>query len=227
MEKVFIVVAAGAGLRMKYSIPKQFILVNNYPILYYTIKNINSITPEAKIIVVINEKFINLWNELCVNHNINIPHTLVAGGPERFHSVKNALNSINDFNPETIVAIHDGVRPFVSKSIIENGFMVASRKGSAVPVTPVYDSLREVSGALSKVVPRHKYCLIQTPQFFKLQFILDAYKISWSETFTDDAIVYETTGRQITLIEGDKDNFKITNNADLKIAQALLSNISE
>lgn len=224
MNKVFVVVAGGSGKRMKNDVPKQFIIINNFPILYYTLKNIHTACPEAKIILVLPLIHIDFWKQLCVNYNINIEHTIVEGGPERFHSVKNGLNAINDFNQDTIVAIHDGVRPFVSKDIIDSGFLVASRKGSAVPAISIPDTLREVSGAYSKIVPRQKYCLIQTPQFFNFKQLIDAYQITWSDTFTDDAVVYETSGRQITLIEGSKNNFKITEISDIIFAKAIIDN---
>jgi len=224
VNKVFVVVAGGSGKRMKNDVPKQFIIINNFPILYYTLKNIHTSCPEAKIIVVLPLIHIEFWKQLCVNYNINIEHTIVEGGPERFHSVKNGLNAINDFNQDTIVAIHDGVRPFVSKDIIDSGFLVASRKGSAVPAISIPDTLREVSGAYSKIVPRQKYCLIQTPQFFNFKQLIDAYQITWSDTFTDDAVVYETSGRQITLIEGSKNNFKITEISDIIFAKAIIDN---
>lgn len=225
MNKVFVVVAGGSGKRMNNDVPKQFIVVNNFPLLYYTLKNLNSACPDAKIILVLPFIHIDLWKQLCVKYDINIEHSIVEGGPERFHSVKNGLNAIKNYSDNTIVAIHDGVRPFVNKDIIDTGFLIAARKGSAVPAISIPDTLREVFGAYSKVVPRQKFCLIQTPQFFNFKQLLDAYQISWSDTFTDDASVYETSGRQITLIEGSKVNFKITENYDLIYAKAIIEQL--
>ena len=107
MNKVFVVVAGGSGKRMNNDVPKQFIVVNNFPLLYYTLKNLNSACPDAKIILVLPFIHIDLWKQLCVKYDINIEHSIVEGGPERFHSVKNGLNAIKNYSDNTIVAFGD------------------------------------------------------------------------------------------------------------------------
>lgn len=208
---------------MRSQTPKQFLILDRFPVLYYTLKIFFNYPEHIDIIIVLPETSIERWRLLCEKFQIKIPHRVVAGGPTRFHSVKSGLKAIpqNDF--EALVAIHDGVRPFVSQNVLQNGFSVAEHKGSAIPVIPVKESLREVSGAFSKSVPRDIYHIVQTPQFFKLETITDAYRIPFSEAFTDDASVFESSGRQITIIEGNAENIKITNPTDMVFAESLIS----
>jgi len=222
VKKIAVIVAGGSGSRMKSEIPKQFIQLKNFPVLYYSLLMFENHIDSVELIVVLPENQIDRWKALCNHYAIEIPHQVVEGGPTRFHSVKSGLKACAGFDPKSIVAIHDGVRPFLSQTVITEGYIVAGMKGSAIPVVPVRESIRQVSGSFSSQVPREKYCLVQTPQFFQLELIRDSYRIQYSETFTDDAGVFESSGRQVTLIEGNKENIKITDPQDLVIAQKLV-----
>ncbi len=223
MKKTAIIVAGGTGSRMKSNIPKQFLIVQHYPLLYHTLRIFSTFEEYIEIILVLPEQHIEIWKSMCEKFKILIPHNIVAGGPTRYHSVKSGLKACAEQVTGTIVAIHDGVRPFISHSLLKEGFSVAELKGSAIPVIPVKESLREVHGAYSQIVPRNLYHIVQTPQFFNLNLILDAYRIPYSETFTDDASVFEASGRDISIIQGNDENIKITSPVDLLIAERILS----
>ncbi len=222
MNKIAIITAAGTGKRMKTLTPKQFLPVKNKPLLYYTINLFFKRKEDIKIILVLPENHISTWNSLCLKYEIHIPAIVIPGGPTRFHSVKSGLKACEYENPKSIVAIHDGVRPFVSPDVISEGFSIASRKGSAVPVISVSQSIRKISGKHNTMVPRDEYKLVQTPQFFRLDMISEAYKIHYSEKFTDDASVFENTNNQITVFEGNKENIKITDSFDMIIAEKII-----
>ncbi len=222
MIKTAIIVAGGSGSRMQSETPKQFLLLNGFPLLYYTLNVFSKYSPHIQIILVLPEKYIELWKGMLEKYSITIQHTIVEGGPTRFHSVTSGLRKCTELHPGSLVAIHDGVRPFVSHTVLDEGYNIAFRKGCAIPVVPVHESLREVNGAYSAIVPREKYCLVQTPQFFQLEFIADSYNIPYSEAFTDDASVYEASGRQVTLIDGNRENIKITHPVDMLFAEKIL-----
>jgi 2-C-methyl-D-erythritol 4-phosphate cytidylyltransferase len=223
VKKIAIIVAGGSGRRMETGTPKQFLLLNNLPVLYHTLNCFTNFQEYIDIVLVLPEAFTEKWKSFIHHFPNHIPHSIVDGGPTRFHSVKSGIKVCMNEHPESIVAIHDGVRPFVSPKVLKEGYSVAKLKGSAIPVIPVKETLREVNGAFSKTVPREKYCLVQTPQFFQLGLIADAYNIPYSETFTDDAGVFEASGRQITLIDGNYENMKITHPVDMLFAEKLLS----
>ena len=217
-----IVVAGGSGKRMNSVVPKQFLPLGNVPIIAVTLNRLVQVVPDCRITVVLPERDISYWNS-CLKHlSFSNKINLAQSGPERFHSVKSGLAFVND---NEVVAIHDAVRPLFSKEMIAYGFQVASKSGSAIPVVPVSESMREIDGALSRAVDRDKFRLCQTPQFFQAKLILDAYRQSYRQTFTDDASVAEAAGYTIRLIEGNPENIKITTQADLKYAEALLPNL--
>ncbi|MCQ2360842.1 MAG: 2-C-methyl-D-erythritol 4-phosphate cytidylyltransferase [Paludibacteraceae bacterium] len=211
MKRFVIIVAAGSGKRIGGAVPKQFLEMDGTPILMRTIVAFSHI---ENIIVVLNEDYIEFWRELCVKHNFNLPHTVVKGGVERFHSVKNALVSIPD---DAIVAIHDGVRPFVTHDVIEEAFAVAERDGAAVPVIDCPDSVRILSndGSESNPFDRSRVKLVQTPQVFKAEIIKKAYNAEFDNSFTDDASVVERAGFKVALTRGCTENKKITFRSDL------------
>lgn len=209
---------------MKTEIPKQFLLLQSKPVLLYTLNTFKEFAGNDSLILVLPEAHIALWNEICSQFDVQTKHTVVAGGPTRFHSVKSGLSACKNKLPDSIVAIHDGVRPFVGKEVIDTGFSIAERKGSAIPVIPITDSVRRVKGAYSTSIPREELFLVQTPQFFMFEQIQDAYKHPYSQEFTDDASVYEACGHQVTLFEGNKENIKITEHADLQYASLLANN---
>ena len=175
------------------------------------------------IILVLPKNQIDTWKRLCEQHNFKLSHSIVSGGQERFHSVLNGLNSIAATSG--VVAIHDGVRPFVSHQAIINSFDTAHKKGSAVLAVALKDSIRSIQNSTSKAENRAFFQLVQTPQTFDLALIKDAYKTNFSTTFTDDASVFEANNQQINLVEGNYENIKITTPEDLIIGEALLKAI--
>lgn len=217
MRKYALIVAGGSGSRMKTNVPKQFLLLDNIPVLMHTIQKFSFCD---NIIVVLPADHIEAWEKLCATHNFTIGHNVVEGGDTRFASVKNGLKQVD---AESMVAIHDGVRPLVSNAMIMHSFEQALVRGSAIPAVLPKNSLRKVSGDTSVHVSREAYREIQTPQTFKSSEIKKAYECSFESHFTDDASVYEHSGKKILLIEGDYRNIKITTPEDLVIAHALLS----
>lgn len=224
MKRFVIIVAGGSGQRMESSIPKQFLSINKEIILMKSILSFHLFDANLKIIVTIPENHILFWNELCKTQDFNIEHIVVKGGQTRYHSVQNALKKVTN---DGIVAIHDGVRPLVNQTTIENVFEIASINGNAVPYIDVVDSIRYTDSETNHFVDRNKYKLIQTPQAFNCSIIKNAYKQSWDETFTDDASVVEKLGVQINLVPGNRENIKITSQIDIKIAEVLSNYLSE
>ena len=219
-EKYVIIVAGGKGDRMKADIPKQFLLLNGLPILMHTINAFDNYDSTIEIIVVLPESQKDYWQELCERYQFNRSHTVVSGGMTRFHSVQNALNLI----PEgVLVAIHDGVRPLVSKELLSKLFEAAKTSNVACPAIPVTDSIRKKMGDASKRVDRSQYRLMQTPQIFLSNYIKDAYKQDYTDLFTDDLSVLEGSRYcRPLLLEGSPENIKITTPIDLIIAEAIL-----
>ena len=220
MKEYVIITAGGTGKRMNAGIPKQFILLNNLPVLMHTIYTFIKYSNKINIILVLPETAFSNWNKLCKKHNFQIPYQIVSGGETRFHSVKNGLAVINE---ECLIAIHDGVRPFVSNEVIKNCFKTAEKQGNAVPVIPINESIRELKNLQNQTANRNNFRIVQTPQIFHSSQIKKAYEQDFSEDFTDDASVVESTGIKINLVEGNQENIKITRPVDIKIAEAFLS----
>ena len=216
MDKYVLIMAGGDGKRIDAGLPKQFIELNSFPLLMHTINAFGFFEPE--IIVVLAEKDMSRWHELCEKFDFRVDHTIQPAGPKRFHSVKSGLKKVPD---KVLVAIHDGVRPLVSKETILRTFEMAELKGNAVPAIPVNESIREIDAFHSKPVDRSKLRRIQTPQVFHSNLIKKAYNQSYDESFTDDATVLETTGEAIHLVEGNPENIKVTGPTDLLVAKAL------
>jgi 2-C-methyl-D-erythritol 4-phosphate cytidylyltransferase len=224
-----IIVAGGSGKRMDTALPKQFLLLNGRPILMHTCERFYQYDSTFSIIIVLPSEYIETWNTLCEEYSFSISHKIIAGGAERFYSVKNALDFIQTHqdNQETLIAIHDGVRPLVSPETIYKAFVTASQLGNAIPVISVIDSVRKVEEDRSSIIDRSQLRLIQTPQVFKLSLITKAYHQPFSDRFTDDASVLETMGETIILTEGNAENIKITRPIDLIIAESLLKNMDK
>jgi 2-C-methyl-D-erythritol 4-phosphate cytidylyltransferase len=216
-----IIVAGGSGKRMDADIPKQFLLLNGKPILMHTCETFYNFDPALSLIIVLPAEHIATWETLCKTHSFAIPHLIVEGGPERFYSVRNALRTIHP--DESLVAIHDGVRPLVSHETIQIAFAAALKYGNAIPVIPVIESVREQSPTGNHIVDRSKLQLIQTPQVFKSSLICKAYEQEFSSSYTDDASVLEKMGEKIVLTKGNPENIKITRSIDLIIAGALIN----
>ena len=215
VKKYAIIVAGGSGSRMKSDIPKQFIEVEGLPILMHTLKRFKEADSEMELILVLPASQFDYWKMLC-NKYPTVPHQLVEGGKTRFQSSLNGLQVIDN---EGLVAIHDGVRPFVSVDIINESFIVAAEKGTAIVSIPSKDSVR-VNG---KSIDRSTVRIIQTPQTFQIPLIKKAFETEELSTFTDDASVAELAGFEINLIEGNYENIKITTPEDLLWAEVILS----
>jgi 2-C-methyl-D-erythritol 4-phosphate cytidylyltransferase len=220
MNKTALIVAGGSGTRMESNLPKQFLLLVGKPILMHTIEAFYN-SGVNNIILVLPESQIEFWNQLCQTHQFTIQHQIVPGGASRFESVQNGLQHCKN---DDVVAIHDGVRPFISKEIILNSFETALQKGNAVAAVRLKDSIRKVELLSNKNVNRDNYYLIQTPQTFKAQLIKEAYAAQDHINFTDDASVLESNGHAINLIVGDYKNIKITTPEDLLVGEAFLTN---
>lgn len=220
MEKYVIIVAGGSGKRMGGEVPKQFLLVAGKPILMHTVEAFTRTSSDFKFILVLPEEHFSTWNSLCNEYNFSVPMQMVAGGKERFFSVKNALDYVPN---DALVAVHDGVRPFVSKDTINEAFEIAEKNGSAVPVIDEVDSLRRVSIGASQAVNRAEYKRVQTPQVFQSTILKKAYNQEFSSFFTDDASVVESISEKITLTSGNVENIKLTTPHELLLAEALVN----
>lgn len=199
--------------------PKQFFVIKGKPILIHSIEPFIKHFPNIKIVLVLPEELISQWKELCKKHNFSYKHKVIPGGPTRFHSVKYGLKYIPD---NCIVAIHDGVRPLVNNETIEKVYNCAQKFGNAIPVIDINESVRLVDGAMSKIQDRSKLKIVQTPQGFVSEKIKDAYNQNYKDSFTDDASVLESRGERIFLVDGNKENIKITTPEDILIAKAFL-----
>ncbi len=221
MKKYVIIVAGGTGSRMNNAIPKQFIELKGKPILMHTIEKFTSAFPDIFVIVVLSKSLNVAWGNLCIKHNFTISHQLADGGETRYHSVKNGLALVP---VACVVGIHDAARPLVSKQTILNAFETAEVRGNASPCVPLNDSIRFLKGKDNCAVDRRHYSIIQTPQCFHSDLIKKAFLKAYKPEFTDDASVLEAFGEKINLIEGNRENIKITTEQDLIIAEALMEN---
>ena len=214
----FIITAGGIGKRMGGSIPKQFLLLNDKPILMHTIERIHSFDPSAELIVTLPVDYLKDWGEMCQKYAFQIKHEVVSGGEERFDSIKNALEKANG----DWIAVHDGVRPFVSKSVLNQLLLEVKSHRAVIPVIPVKETLRIADGETNATVQRDHYRVVQTPQVFEAKLIKKAYEQKYATAFTDDASVVEAIGGRVHLIPGNEENIKITNPLDLSVAAIIL-----
>ena len=216
MKAYALIVAGGKGLRMGGDVPKQFLPIDGKPILMHTIEAFRKALDNIEIVLVLPADQHDYWKELCKKHRFLSPELVARGGETRFHSVKNGLALLPD-NEEAIVGVHDGVRPFVSKETIERCFAEAAKGKAVVPVVPVVETIRQIlPDGKSVTRPRDEYRLVQTPQTFPLALLKEAYQQPFSESFTDDASVVEAFGKEIVMVEGNRENIKITTPSDLK-----------
>lgn len=217
-----IIVAGGKGLRMGAGLPKQFLPVNGLPVLMHTLKQFRAYSDTLQLILVLPAAQQEYWRSLCCQYGFDVAHTVADGGETRFHSVRNGLARIPD-DEEGTVAVHDGVRPFVSAEVIASCFHTARLSGTAVPVVPVVETLRHINRTdnSSTTVSRDDYRLVQTPQTFSIQLLKKAYAQTYDTGFTDDASVVERLGHGIELVEGNRENIKLTTPFDLTVAHAL------
>ena len=216
-----IIVAGGKGLRMGSDIPKQLLPIGGKPVLMRTLERFRQYSPSLQIILVLPKAQQDYWQKLCKEYAFDIDYQLADGGETRFHSVQNGLAKIPD-NAQGVVGVHDGVRPFPSIDVIRNCYETAREKKAVIPVIPVVETVRHLKGDTSVTVPRNDYRLVQTPQTFDIQLLKAANRQPYNDGFTDDASVVEAFGFNITLVEGNRENIKITTPYDLKIAEVLI-----
>ena len=219
MKNTVIIVAGGSGTRMGTTIPKQFLEINGKPVILHTLEKFISFDPEIEVIMLINPDHMSVWNRLILDYNLSINLKIAIGGETRFNSVKNGLALIKS---ESLVGIHDAVRPLIKIETISNIYKQAGIYGNAVPSVPVKESVREIKGSGSKIIDRSVLQLIQTPQVFLFSILKKAYNTPYLPFFTDDASVVEKSGVEIHLVRGDYYNIKITSPEDIEIARNLL-----
>lgn len=216
-----IIVAGGKGLRMGGDLPKQFMPLHGKPVLMHTIERFRAYSDELKIILVLPHEQQDYWRQICLKHNFTVEHTVVDGGQTRFHSSQNGVAAVPD-DATGVIGIHDGVRPFVSEETIARCFEAARQFGAALPVLPVTDTLRRVTDDGGYNVQRNDYRTVQTPQTFDAQLLKQAFKQPYSDNFTDDASVVEALGHKVTMVDGNRENIKLTTPFDLVVAEALI-----
>ncbi len=214
-----IIVAGGKGLRMGGDIPKQFLPIGGKPVLMRTIERFREYSPTLQIILVLPKAQQDYWRQLCNEYHFNESYELADGGETRFHSVQHGLALIPD-DAEGVVGVHDGVRPFVAVDVIRRCYETARTAKAVIPVVPVVETLRHIEKGN---VYRADYRLVQTPQTFDIQLLKAANRQPYQENFTDDASVVEAYGQEVSMVEGNRENIKITTPFDMTIAEALLS----
>ena len=219
-----IIVAGGSGRRMGGALPKQFMMLDNEPILARSINRMHEALPAAEIVVVLPEEHVELWKNIAARFDV-ARHKIALGGKERFHSVKNGLEVLSD--EVCIVGIHDTVRPLASKKLVIKLFLEAENNTAVIPVVAPIDSYRIVEGDDSRIIDRSALRMVQTPQVFQAEALRKAYEQPFSTTFTDDASVMEAAGHKVTLVEGERENIKITTPSDMLIAEAIINAESE
>ena len=220
MKKIAVIVAGGAGNRMGSTIPKQFLLLNGKPVLYYALKAFLDAYEDMEVILILPEDHIAAGQEVIDAFFDYSRIQIGAGGRQRFHSVKNGLSLVKE---ESIIFVHDAVRCMVSVDLIRRCYIAAIAEGSAIPVIDCRDSVRFSLGDISESIDRAGIKLVQTPQTFHSKILLPAFNIDYKERFTDEATVAEAFGIKLHLVEGEENNLKITRPIDLVIAEYLLS----
>lgn len=220
MKKYAVIVAGGLGSRMQSSLPKQFIMINHKPVLYYSIQAFLNAYEDVQVILVLPEEHTSRGQEIIDAYFDYTRIRIVIGGRTRFHSVQNGLHEIHE---ESIIFVHDAVRCLVSENLVQRCFDAAMQFGSAIPVTPSKDSLRLVlPDDTNEVIDRDKVKLVQTPQTFHSKILLPAFQIDYKEKFTDEATVVEAFGLTVHLISGEERNIKITHPIDIYMAESIL-----
>lgn len=228
MSDYIIVVAGGKGLRMGSDIPKQFLPIGGKPVLMRTLERFREYSDDLQIILVLPEAQQEYWQELCKKYDFKVEYLLANGGQTRFHSVQNGLALVPD-DAEGVVGVHDGVRPFPSIEVIRNCYETARTAKAVIPVIPVVETVRHLTRGQARcevesvTVPRDEYRLVQTPQTFDIQLLKAANRQPYNDGFTDDASVVESYGHKITLVEGNRENIKITTPYDITVAEAIIN----
>lgn len=219
-----IIVAGGSGRRMGATLPKQFMMLGQQPVLARSINRIHEALPKAEIVVVLPSEWVEMWRNMAARFDV-ARHNIATGGKERFHSVQNGIAALSD--EVRTIAVHDAVRPLVSKKLIIRLVLATDESAAVIPVVAPADSFREVEGDESHIVDRSRLRMVQTPQLFRAEVLRRAYEQPFSESFTDDASVVESMGEKITLVEGERENFKLTTPTDMILAEAIIAAESE
>ena len=219
MKKYAVIVAGGSGTRMETDLPKQFILLKNKPVLYYTIKTFLEAYADMQIILVLPVDFTEMGKEIIDAWFDKERIRLTAGGDTRFQSVKNGLQLVEE---DSVVFVHDGVRCLLTIDLIKRCYQQAIETGTAIPVITSRDSVRVITVDGDTAFDRNKIMLVQTPQTFHSKLLLPAFNIDYKDKFTDEATVVEAFGIKLTLVEGEENNIKITRPLDLMIAEKIL-----
>ena len=215
-----IIVAGGAGRRMGGALPKQFMMLEQQPILARSINRIHEALPKAEIVVVLPAEHVELWRNMAARFDV-ARHKIAIGGKERFHSVKSGLAALSE--GVRTIAVHDAVRPLASKKLIIRLVLATEKHDAVIPVVAPADSYRSVEGDDSKIIDRSALRMVQTPQLFRAEALRKAYEQEFSESFTDDASVVEAAGYKVVLEEGERENFKITTPLDITLARAIIT----
>jgi 2-C-methyl-D-erythritol 4-phosphate cytidylyltransferase len=220
MNNTIIITAGGTGKRMGSDLPKQFLNLVGKPILFHTIEQFYRYDESAQILLTLPEAWKNYWEETCFQHSFSIPHTVLIGGEERFHSIQKAL----EYATGDCIAVHDGVRPMVSLETIARCFESALKFGSGIPVLPMKESIREITNENNSMsVPRANYRIVQTPQVFKREILVASYQQMFHSQITDDATLVEENNFHVYLVKGNEENIKITTPLDLAMCELILT----
>lgn len=222
MYKYAVIVAGGMGARMGSATPKQFLMLHDKPVLFYTLKTFLEAYPDLQIILVLPEEYTEMGREIIDAYFDYERIQITAGGETRFHSVQNGLKLVRE---DAIVFVHDGVRCLISTELIQRCYNAALEVGSAIPVVPIRESIRLLNEEDSEAIDRNRVVTVQTPQTFHSRILLPAFDIDYKERFTDEATVVEAYGLRISLVMGEEQNIKITRPMDLLIAEALLTEV--
>lgn len=216
MKRAVVIVAGGTGRRMGGEIPKQYLKLEGKPVIIHTLEQFKRFDPDMDVVLVLAQKHRKFWETMASAHSDMSPIKLATGGVSRFHSVRNGIQEIED---DVVVGIHDAVRPFVSMETLERCYSTAHKTGSAIPVIDMDESVRMIKGDQSSVhMDRSALKRVQTPQVFRAEMIREAYNHTEDHTFTDDASVFESHFGKVTLVEGNRQNIKITTPTDLLLA---------
>ena len=218
MKKHIVIVAGGKGLRMGGDIPKQFLPVCGKPVLMRTLEAFHTFDAAIHIVLVLPVSQQAYWKELCREYQFELSHEIADGGETRFHSVLNGLVLVEG---DGLVGVHDGVRPFVSQEVIARCYEEAADCKAVIPVIDVVETVRHLTAEGSETVPRDQYKLVQTPQVFEVDLLRRAYQQTYIDLFTDDASVVEALGEKVYLVQGNRENIKLTTPFDLKLAEML------
>ena len=223
MTKYAIIVAGGTGSRMGSNLPKQFMLIRDKPVLYYSIKTFLDAYDDLEIVLVLPAAFTDIGEEIIDAYFDKERIKIAIGGDTRFQSVKNGLKLVEE---ESIIFVHDAVRCLVSVSLVRRCYELAMQTGAAVPVIPSKDSVRILNDDGNGEVDRNKIMLVQTPQTFHSKILLPAFDIDYKDKFTDEATVVEAYGLRVSLAEGEETNIKITRPIDLLVAEKVIEQLT-